>query len=104
MALSDNSLGRSLSDVFAKTVRREQPKGYLEIDIDRVPQSLFQWSRRSSDARTATDNCVSRWMTEARYLSVVWSAGQLKMPHADLWIERLYEWIGDRNIHSRCVG
>lgn len=33
MALSDNSLGRSLSDVFAKTVRREQPKGYLEIDL-----------------------------------------------------------------------
>jgi ParB family chromosome partitioning protein len=33
MALSDNSLGRSLSDVFAKTVRREQSKGYLEVDL-----------------------------------------------------------------------
>ena len=76
----------------------------IEIDIDRVPQSLFQWSRCTSDARTGTENCVSHWMTEARYLSVVWSAGQLKMPHADLWIERLYEWIADRNIHSRCVG
>ena len=36
MALSDNSLGRSLSDVFAKTVRREQPKGYLEIDLGMI--------------------------------------------------------------------
>jgi ParB family chromosome partitioning protein len=33
MPLSENSLGRSLSDVFAKTVRREPAKGYLEIDI-----------------------------------------------------------------------
>ncbi len=33
MALSDNSLGRSLSEVFAKTVRREPVKGYLEVDI-----------------------------------------------------------------------
>ncbi len=76
----------------------------IEIDIDRIPQSLFQWSRCSSDARNATDNRVSHWMTEARYLSVVWSAVQLNMPHADLWIERLYEWIADRNIQSRCVG
>ena len=33
MSLSDNSLGRSLSDVFAKTVRREPPRGYLEVDL-----------------------------------------------------------------------
>lgn len=33
MSLSDNSLGRTLNDVFAKTVRRDPPKGYLEIDL-----------------------------------------------------------------------
>ncbi len=33
MALSDNSLGRSLSEVVAKTVRREPIKGYLEVDL-----------------------------------------------------------------------
>ena len=36
MALSDNSLGRGISDVLAKTVRREPPKGYLEVDIGLV--------------------------------------------------------------------
>ncbi len=36
MSLNDNSLGRSLSDVFAKTVRRDPPKGYLEVDIGLV--------------------------------------------------------------------
>jgi ParB family transcriptional regulator, chromosome partitioning protein len=36
MPLSENSLGRSLGDVFAKTVRREPAKGYLELDIGLV--------------------------------------------------------------------
>ena len=36
MALSDNSLGRSLSDVFEKNVRREPAKGYLEVDLTLV--------------------------------------------------------------------
>lgn len=36
MALSDHSLGRGISDVLAKTVRREPPKGYLEVDIGLV--------------------------------------------------------------------
>jgi ParB family chromosome partitioning protein len=33
MAFGDNPLGRSLSDVFAKTVRREPARGYLEVDL-----------------------------------------------------------------------
>ena len=36
MALNDNSLGRGIADVLAKTVRREPPKGYLEVDIGMV--------------------------------------------------------------------
>jgi len=36
MALNDNSLGRGIADVLAKTVRREPPKGYLEVDIGLV--------------------------------------------------------------------
>lgn len=36
MALSDSSLGRGISDVLAKTVRREPPRGYLEVDIGMV--------------------------------------------------------------------
>ncbi len=33
MSLGDNSLGRTLNDVFAKTVRRDPPRGYLEVDL-----------------------------------------------------------------------
>ncbi len=36
MALSDNSLGRGIADVLAKTVRREPPRGYLEVDLGMV--------------------------------------------------------------------
>ncbi len=33
MSLADNSLGRSLQDVFARTPRREGGKGYLEVEL-----------------------------------------------------------------------
>lgn len=33
MTLADNTLGRSLQEVFARTPRREGGKGYLEVDI-----------------------------------------------------------------------
>jgi ParB family transcriptional regulator, chromosome partitioning protein len=33
VSLTDHSLGRSLGDVLAKTMRREPSKGYLEIDL-----------------------------------------------------------------------
>lgn len=39
MSLSDNSLGRSLQDVFARTPRREGGRGYLEIDIGLIVPS-----------------------------------------------------------------
>lgn len=39
MSLSDNSLGRSLQDVFARTPRREGGKGYLEVEIGLIVPS-----------------------------------------------------------------
>jgi ParB family chromosome partitioning protein len=58
MALSDNSLGRSLSEVFAKTVRREPVKGYLEVDITLVaPPSLNP--RQDFDAQALQELAAS---------------------------------------------
>jgi ParB family chromosome partitioning protein len=39
MSPSDNPLGRSLDYVFAKTARREAPKGYLEVDLGLIVPS-----------------------------------------------------------------
>jgi ParB family transcriptional regulator, chromosome partitioning protein len=36
MPLADNSLGRSLQDVFARTPRREGGKGYLEVELSLI--------------------------------------------------------------------
>ena len=33
MSLNESNLGRSLNDVLAKTVRREPPRGYLDVEI-----------------------------------------------------------------------
>jgi len=76
----------------------------IRIALDRIPQALFQWSRCNRETQTNSQNSVSRSLAEARYLSFVWSAALLDMPHADLWIERLYQWIEHRNIENRCVG
>lgn len=39
MALNDASLGRSIQDVLAKTVRREPSRGYLEVDLAAITPS-----------------------------------------------------------------
>jgi ParB family chromosome partitioning protein len=39
MSLSDNTLGRSLSEVFARTPRREGGRGYLEVDVGLITPS-----------------------------------------------------------------
>lgn len=36
MSLADNSLGRSLQEVFARTPRREGGKGYLEVELSLI--------------------------------------------------------------------
>jgi ParB family transcriptional regulator, chromosome partitioning protein len=36
MTLADNSLGRSLQEVFARTPRREGGKGYLEVELSLI--------------------------------------------------------------------
>ena len=33
MSLNESNLGRSLNDVLAKTVRREPPRGYLDVEL-----------------------------------------------------------------------
>lgn len=76
----------------------------IDIDIDRIPQSFFQWSHCGSRAHSTSPNVISQWISQARYLSIVWSASQLDMPHPDLWIERLNQWILQRNAQIRCVG
>lgn len=58
MALSDSSLGRSMADVLSKTVRREPPRGYLEVDIGLVMPS-------SKNPRTYFDDSGLKELAES---------------------------------------
>lgn len=42
-------------------------------------------------------------MAQAEYTTVVWSAENLKFDQADLWVERLLQWIAGRNETTRCA-
>jgi formylmethanofuran dehydrogenase subunit B len=76
----------------------------LAIDLERIPQLLYQWSRLTEEERLGTSNFPASWIANAEYLSIVWSAGQLDFAQPDLWIERVYQWIGQHNEKGRCVG
>ncbi len=39
MALSDNQLGRGMAHILEKTIRRDPPKGYLEVEIGLIVPS-----------------------------------------------------------------
>ncbi len=76
----------------------------IKIDVERIPQSLHEWSQLTEDQRSHSANRISRWISEASYLSLAWSTSLLDFSQPDLWIERLFQWISTRNEAKRCVG
>lgn len=81
----------------------------VPCDLRTVPSSLAQWSRcsvqslsnRSSEMHP-TKQLFER-MAQAEYTTVVWSAENLKFDQADLWVERMLQWIAGRNETTRCA-
>lgn len=58
MTLADNSLGRSLQDVFARTPRREGGKGYLEVELGLITPP-------KANPRTDFDEAALRELAES---------------------------------------
>lgn len=93
----------------------------VPCELSSVPSALAHWSlwmdtlpKRIGGAHpTADDNSHwSQWMDAnplfermriANYTTVVWSAENLRMAQADLWVERLLQWIASRNETNRCA-
>lgn len=77
--------------------------------ITSIPSALSQWSRKSdgnlggSQAAMSLTNLLFERMAQAQYTTVVWSAENLQINQADLWVERLLQWIASRNEMSRCA-
>lgn len=81
----------------------------VPCDVRTVPSSLAQWSRcsyqspsnRSSEVHPTKQ--LFEQMAQAEYTTVVWSAENLRMDQADLWVERMLQWIAGRNETTRCA-
>jgi formylmethanofuran dehydrogenase subunit B len=60
----------------------------------------------SDDSRTTQQltDALFQKMANATYTSVVWCSETLTIDHPDLWVERLWHSIAERNETSRCAG
>ncbi len=81
----------------------------VPCDLSAVPSSLAQFSRwldcLTSDVQLqgSRTNLLFERMRHANYTTVVWSAANIDMAQADLWVERLLQWIASRNETTRCA-
>jgi hypothetical protein len=97
-------MGRWSLDSLDHFRRRGIEVRAVEIDIAKIPQALMQWSRLTAAQQSMSDNVVSRWLHQAEHLAAIWSPGCLGIEQADLWIERLGQWLEVGNQTRRCVG
>ena len=81
----------------------------VPCDLENVPNALakwFQWSegmpRDGVDESSGVGPLFAR-LRQAMYTTVVWSAESLQMEQADLWVERLLQWVAGRNEKNRCA-
>ena len=81
----------------------------VPCDLMTVPSALAQWSRWSGSnpvsslTNTSLSNPLFEQMAQAQYTTVVWSVENIAMDQADLWVERLLQWIANRNETTRCA-
>lgn len=81
----------------------------VPCDLRTIPNALAQWSRSSDQSPSNRSNEMHptkhlfERMALAEYTTVVWSAENLSLDQADLWVERLLQWIAGRNETTRCA-
>ena len=102
-----------LGDFTNESAEQWQKAGFdtwtVPCELSSVPSALSHWSlwmdALSKDAHFEVSgaNPLFERMRNANYTSVVWSAENLRMAQADLWVERLLQWIANRNETNRCA-
>jgi len=81
----------------------------MPCDLSAIPSALAQWSRWSNSTPnkpthdTSPTNPLFERMARTAYMTVVWSAENLLIDQADLWVERLLQWIASCNEKTRCA-
>ncbi|MFY8200631.1 MAG: hypothetical protein ACOVLE_08175 [Pirellula staleyi] len=91
-----------------KSMKAWQAAGFqpwsISCKLESVPTALLQWS--NAMAQSSQDRMTSELFTaleNAKYTAVLWSAASLFVEQADLWVERLLEWIASQNKTKRCA-
>jgi len=81
----------------------------VQCDLNEVPKALSQWSKWSDDRKentvqgTSMSGPLFHRLSNAGYTTVVWCSKNLPMEQADLWVERMIQWIAKRNEETRCA-
>ena len=93
-----------LGDFSEASQQRWQQAGmdtwFIPCKLENIPAALMQWSK----AEKPTGSDLMSRLAQSRYTAVLWVASSLRMPNADLWIERLMQWIAGQNETTRCAG
>jgi len=93
-----------LGDFSESSQQRWQQAGmdtwFIPCKLESIPAALMQWS--NAGAPLGSD--LAGRLAQASYTAVLWVASSLRMPNADLWIERLMQWIASQNETTRCAG
>lgn len=78
---------------------------FVPCEMNAVPTALAQWSRWSDSNRDSLSAAgpLFEKLAQARYTTVLWSAENLQIENADLWVERMLQWIATRNENTRCA-
>jgi formylmethanofuran dehydrogenase subunit B len=77
----------------------------VPCELNSVPTAVAQWSRWSDSNRDSMGVAgpLFEQLAKARYTTVLWSAENLQIENADLWVERMLQWIATRNEVTRCA-
>jgi formylmethanofuran dehydrogenase subunit B len=93
-----------LGDFSESSQQRWQQAGmdtwFIPCKLESIPAALTQWSK----VETPSGSDLMGRLAQSRYTAVLWVASSLRMPNADLWIERLMQWIAGQNETTRCAG
>jgi len=78
---------------------------FVPCEMSVIPTALAQWSSWSESNSNDISGAghLFECLAQAKYTTILWSAENLQLKNADLWVERLLQWIAARNQITRCA-
>lgn len=74
------------------------------MHLQSIPADLFRSTSSTNLLASDPLAAIRNLIDAASYTTLIWSNSLLHWEHADLWVERLFQWIAQQNRVMRCVG